>query len=201
MEIIDNLPYIDDEYDLPGMKEQIEALIHNELKSFKFDDTEIKDQFAFPSSELSENSVFKTEQERILRKEQAQPMNLERYQVNPPQEAEEHLWLGAVENARTQQESHEARKVNLNLMCKYGVPSWKKIKEQLGNHLELLEKQMSQRKVVIDEVNKNRKFSQLQQSKEMKRRANTCKSLTEKTHQIELACAHLERELKRKRMQ
>eukprot|EP00298_Acanthocystis_sp_HF-20_P026787 c4615_g1_i1.p1 GENE.c4615_g1_i1~~c4615_g1_i1.p1 ORF type:complete len:217 (+),score=77.58 c4615_g1_i1:30-680(+) len=195
---IDSLPYIDTQYAEPGMKEQVEKLIKNEMKTFQ----PRKDYLAHlpsPPTIFERNPLLKQEFERIARGERIPPIDTVRYQLNRP--STEHWndissWNTAVNNARSQLEHQHLRLMNLELMLKYGSNSWLQHNQQVQQTTEVLKNQLSTLKNQITETNRKRKLDQMNIGPKLQQLDEEFYGLCQQNIAIEQACHQIEKKIK-----
>lgn len=96
--VIDALPYVDTAYSLPGMKEQVDRLIHEEMKQFK-PSSDYLARFPPPpqltfmvdllgllysTNTLQGSEILLAEMERMEKRQPMPQMDVQRFALDPP---------------------------------------------------------------------------------------------------------------------
>lgn len=77
---------------------------------------------------LQNSAILRQEYERVARGERLPPMDVRRFELEPPGLAERNkpeAWKSALENAEAQLEHQSLRLLNLELMLKYAPNAWR----------------------------------------------------------------------------
>jgi len=199
---IDALPYSDKEFNTPGMKEAAQALVREELKAMKAEGLTLESYKTKlpPMPEISSEGRQMTEVEmkRIASKRKMETLDMTRYEVPQPEEGKKNNikeWNKCVDNARAQSEHGRNRLDNLELMNAYGSQAWKGYTETLDKITGSYEKELSQLKEKVQDVNWQRKTEQIAAGEELLGLHTQWGQLISKNYEIELACQQLEGEV------
>ena len=120
--IVDALPYIDQGYDEPGVREAALALVEEETRRYRPTKNYLDH---LPSLNLSsfETDLMKTEFERLNSRQPMDTLSMKRYELPPPppgKMTDLQAWTECVENSQAQLEHQRTRIMNLDLMLDYG---------------------------------------------------------------------------------
>jgi pre-mRNA-splicing factor SPF27 len=192
--VVDALPYIDQEYDEPGMKEMVQAMIEEEKKRYRPTKNYLEH---LPSLELHkfETDVMRKEYERLSQRLPMETLSMKRYELPPPPTGkltDLSAWNECVENSYAQLEHQNTRICNLELMQEYSCESWKTYLTLLTNMVAGQQKQLADVKRRIQEVNWQRKCNQTDAGEKLKRLESSWVGLVSKNYEIERACIEME---------
>nr|KJB66494.1 hypothetical protein B456_010G143200 [Gossypium raimondii] len=169
---LDALPYIDDDYGNPMVKEEVDRLVEEEMrKSIKKPADFLKDLPPLPSFNFQHHPMIGKEYERV--RAGRPPVTLDfssRYQVESPLE-------------------------NLELMLKYGPDVWRQSNQRLEGFLARMQKLAQQQNEKIETVNRERKFHQQNSAYELNALSTQWKDLCLKNIEIHAACSHIEKHI------
>ena len=131
--IVDALPYIDQGYDEPGVREAALALVEEETRRYRPTKNYLEH---LPPLNLSsfETDLMKTEFERLNSRQPMDTLSMKRYELPPPppgKMTDLQAWTECVENSEAQLEHQRTRIMNLDLMLDYGGGSWKQYNDVL----------------------------------------------------------------------
>ena len=123
--IVDALPYIDQGYDEPGVREAALALVEEETRRYRPTKNYLDH---LPSLNISsfETDLMKTEFERLNSRQPMDTLSMKRYELPPPppgKMTDLQAWTECVENSQAQLEHQRTRIMNLDLMLDYGGQS------------------------------------------------------------------------------
>lgn len=125
-------------------------------------------------------------------------MNTKRYELPAPPPgklSEIQAWQEAVDNSFAQLEHQSIRYLNLELLQKYGCESWKAALEILVGMNAKAQKELTDLKKEIQDVNWNRKNKQLDAGEQLLKLNNQWASLVSCNFEIESAIKQLEMQI------
>ncbi|KAK2191398.1 hypothetical protein NP493_53g08080 [Ridgeia piscesae] len=195
--VVDALPYFDQGYDEPGVREAALALVEEETRRYRptknyLDILQPANYAAF------ETEIMKTEFERLQARLPMDMLSMKRYELPQPSGGRMNdvsAWNECVDNSRAQLEHQALRITNLELMSQYGPEAWKMYNNQLVHMMEAAQKQLADLRKQIQEINWQRKNEQTAAGGKLKQLEENWVSLVSKNYEIERACVELENEL------
>lgn len=150
-----------------------------------------------------ETDLMRTEYTRIESGQRMETMNTKRYELpGPPagKMGEIQAWQEAVNNSLAQLEHQSIRTLNLELMDKYGVETWKAALEIMVQMSAKAQKQLQEIKKEIQDVNWSRKSKQLQTGEKLSQLQSQWVSMVSCNYEIERAVLNLEHQIASIRM-
>lgn len=195
--VVDALPYIDQGYDDPGVRENALAMVEEETRRYR----PTKNYLEYlPSIHLNqfESDITKTEFERLQARLPMEMLSMKRYELPqpPPGKMSDIVtWTECVDNSMAQLEHQATRIANLELMSQYGCEAWKMNNTVLVQLLNQAQKQLQDLRKQIQEVNWHRKNSQTLAGEKLRNLEASWVGLVSKNYEIEQACAEMEKEL------
>ncbi|XP_064459553.1 pre-mRNA-splicing factor SPF27-like [Ornithodoros turicata] len=195
--IVDALPYIDQGYDEPGIREAVMAMVEEETRRYRPTKNYLEHlpQLSFHQFETE---ILKTEYERLQARQPMEMMSMKRYELPQPpagKTTDVASWNECVDNSYAQLEHQSTRIANLELMSKYGCEAWKHYNAALVQMLHQMQKQLQDLRKQIQEVNWRRKTSQTEGGEKLKNLEANWVGLVSKNYEIERACVELEKEI------
>ncbi|GIY23006.1 pre-mRNA-splicing factor SPF27 [Caerostris extrusa] len=187
--IVDALPYIDQGYDDPGVRDAVFSMVEEETRRYRPTKNYLEN---LPSLNMHtfETDVIKVEFERLQARLPMDVLSMKRYELpQPPAGKMSDLaaWTESVENSMAQLEHQATRICNLELMSVYGCETWKSCNSILV--------QMTSQEKKIAEVNWQRKNAQNTAGEKLKNLESSWVGLVSKNYEIERACAELEKDV------
>ena len=194
--IVDALPYIDQGYDEPGVREAALALVEEETRRYRPTKNYLEH---LPPLNLSsfETDLMKTEFERLNSRQPMDTLSMKRYELPPPppgKMTDLQAWTECVENSEAQLEHQRTRIMNLDLMLDYGGESWKQYNDVLQEMLTRIQAQLTDVKQAIQEINWSRKDQQTKVGERLKQLESNWVGLVSKNYEIEQAVITMEHE-------
>ncbi|KAL3258989.1 hypothetical protein MRX96_016651 [Rhipicephalus microplus] len=195
--IVDALPYIDQGYDEPGIREAVMAMVEEETRRYRPTKNYLEH---LPQLSLHqfESEIMKTEFERLQSRLPMEMMSMKRYELPQPpagKTTDVASWSECVDNSSAQLEHQATRIANLELMAQYGAEAWKGYNAVLVRMLHQLQRQLQELRKEIQEVNWQRKTTQTEAGEKLKHLETSWVSLVSKNFEIERACVELEKEI------
>ncbi|KAK5584766.1 hypothetical protein RB653_006383 [Dictyostelium firmibasis] len=197
-ENIDSLPYVDDSVN-ENEQELINKLISDEMSTFTPPDY-LAQLPSFIDIDYNNFQFLENDFKRMEKGENMKEFDIGRYKVEPTttitkQQVNEKQWNDNLNNARSQLEHQDIRKINLELLQRYGGNSWKLYLSDLEILQKTLKKQLDQKKQQIEEINIQRKLSQEQTYEKIQQHDKKFLELVYKNTEIESACKSIELEI------
>lgn len=210
--VVDALPYIDHEYDEPGVREAVSstnfilyfyelsikfqavAMVEEECRRYRPTKNYL-DHLPPLNTTAFETKMIKAEFERIQNHTPMESLSMKRYELPPPSAArlsDYTAWLEAVENSMAQLEHQATRVMNLELMLEYGCESWKAYLELFISLQAKALNQLQEVKKKIQDINWQRKNTQTQVGEKFRELEAHWVMLVSKNYEIEQACDNLE---------
>uniref|UniRef100_A0A0A9X2Y5 Pre-mRNA-splicing factor SPF27 n=1 Tax=Lygus hesperus TaxID=30085 RepID=A0A0A9X2Y5_LYGHE len=195
--VVDALPYIDQGYDEPGVREGALALVDEETRRYRPTKNYLEH---LPQINLHafETELMKNEFERLQQRLPMDTLSMKRYELPPPPAAKMSdlsAWNECVENSMAQLEHQATRICNLELMLEFGCEAWRSYIELLMRCLTMAQKQLQAIRKEIQEINWQRKHSQTKAGEKLGKLESLWEELVKKNYEIEQACIELEKGL------
>ena len=193
---VDALPYIDHHFNDDGMRKQVEALIDAELHTFK-PAADALAHLPLREPDFANHPVLQAEWLRVCAEEPMPPMDVSRYQLDPPpraKHADPAAWARCVENAQAQLEHQGTRLDNLELLQQHGANLWVAHLNTLDQATTRMIAEDEQLARTIEELNRSRKAQQVQIGPKLARLEAAWVESVKKNLSIERECMLLERE-------
>eukprot|EP00002_Diphylleia_rotans_P004083 TRINITY_DN1293_c0_g1_i2.p1 TRINITY_DN1293_c0_g1~~TRINITY_DN1293_c0_g1_i2.p1 ORF type:complete len:221 (-),score=56.97 TRINITY_DN1293_c0_g1_i2:403-1065(-) len=196
--LIDSLPYIDREYNIDGMRSQVEELIRREKEHFQPETDYLGHLPPAPQLSFSGSAFLQSEFERIARGETIPPLDVSRFELSFPEPSkigDVNAWKAVVSNSQSQLEHQNLRLLNLELLNKYGANAWRShISHLEAVHQANLSTVESIRKQT-DDLHRKRKSEQTATAEKIKYLKYEYESLIHKNIQLRYVIDQLEAEV------
>ncbi|XKL68864.1 hypothetical protein PGB90_006633 [Kerria lacca] len=195
--IVDALPYIDQGYDEPGVRDAALHMVEEETRRFRPTKNYLEH---LPPLKLNafETEIMRREFERMQQRIPMEVLSMKRYELPtpPPGRISDIVaWNECVENSYAQLQHQLIRINNLELLSEYGCEIWKNEVQFILKSVNEVQAKLHSLRKQIQEVNWNRKNIQMQVGDKLKELETKWVTLVSKNYEIEQACAQLQREL------
>ncbi|XP_026314789.1 pre-mRNA-splicing factor SPF27 isoform X2 [Hyposmocoma kahamanoa] len=166
--VVDALPYIDQGYDDPGVREAALAMVEEECRRYRPTKNYLENAGPEPSTAF-ETTAIQREMERVQQRLPMEPLSMKRYELPPPPAGrlgEPAAWAEAVDNSHAQLSHQATRVLNLELQLQYGkqiaAVNWERKRSQTasGARLRALRRRWAQ--LVSDNYRLERAIMQLE---------------------------------------
>lgn len=193
--VVDALPYIDQGYDDPGVRDAVLAMVEEETRRYRPTKNYLEH---LPPVNLHsfETEVIKAEFERLQARQPMEMLSMKRYELpHPPagKTTDLQAWMECVDNSMAQLEHQATRIGNLELMVIYGCEAYKKYNSVLVQMLSQTQKRLQELRKMIQEINWQRKNTQTVAGEKLRDLESSWVSLVSKNYEIESACAEIEK--------
>ncbi|CAD6993660.1 pre-mRNA-splicing factor SPF27 [Ceratitis capitata] len=200
---VDALPYIDQGYDDPGVRESALAMVEEECRRYRPTKNYL-DHLPSLNVNAFETDLMSSEFERIQNRQPMETLSMKRYELPPPPSgklSEVIAWQESIENSMAQLEHQWVRAMNLELMLDYGIESWKAYLEVIAALQAKTLAQFQESKTLIQDINWQRKQAQTQAGVKLKTLEANWVALVSKNYDLEQKCAELEGQLHKTRQE
>lgn len=195
--LVDALPYIDQGYNDPGVREAAFLMVEEECRRYRPTKNYLEHLPSLATSSF-ETDLMKNEFERLSNRQPLEPLSMKRYELPPPPSGrlgEVQAWNESVENSMAQLEHQGIRAMNLELMLNYGCEAWKQVLEVFTAMQAKAQDRLQDLKKEIQDVNWERKERQTEAGEKLKQLEIQWVTLVSKNYEIEQVCAKLEEEI------
>ncbi|CAH1399447.1 unnamed protein product [Nezara viridula] len=194
---VDALPYIDQGYDEPGVRESALSLVEEETRRYRPTKNYLE-QLPPININAFETELMKNEFERLQQRLPMDTLSMKRYELPPPPAAkisDLSAWNECVDNSMAQLDHQATRICNLELMLEYGCEAWRAYIELLMRCVSHSQKVLQSLRKEIQEINWERKHAQMKAGEKLKKLEVMWDELVKKNYEIEQACVELEEKL------
>ncbi|KAI8130028.1 hypothetical protein FF38_12813 [Lucilia cuprina] len=194
---VDALPYIDQGYDDPGVRESALAMVEEECRRYRPTKNYLE-HLPPLSSAAFETKLMAQEFERIQNRIPMETLSMKRYELPPPAAgrlSEVSAWEESIDNSKAQLEHQWVRTMNLELMLDYGIEAWKAYLEVFVALQAKAQNQLQALKKEIQDVNWQRKQAQTQAGEKLRTLEANWVLLVSKNYEIEQQCVELEKQI------
>ncbi|XP_034846131.1 pre-mRNA-splicing factor SPF27 isoform X3 [Mirounga angustirostris] len=125
--VVDALPYFDQGYEAPGVREAAAALVEEETRRYR----PTKNYLSYltaPDYSAFETDIMRNEFERLAARQPIELLSMKRYELPAPSSGQKNditAWQECVNNSMAQLEHQAVRIENLELMSQHGCNAWK----------------------------------------------------------------------------
>ncbi|EDO39517.1 predicted protein, partial [Nematostella vectensis] len=182
----DALPYYDQGYEEPGVREMVNQLVEEETRRYRPTKNYL-DFLPTPNYDVFVTPVLKNEFDRISRKQPMDLLSMKRYELPQPASSQKHditAWTEAVDNSMAQLEHQAERIINLEILSKYGPSGWRTHNDLLTRMLEQQQKLLMNIRKQVQEINWKRKSEQSQAGVQLKQLEQSWVGLVTKNYEI-----------------
>lgn len=192
--LVDALPYFDQGYDDPGVRETSLAMVEEECRRYRPTKNYLE-HLPPVNTAAFETELMTNELERIQNRLPMEPLSMKRYELLPPPPnkiSEFSAWQESVENSMAQLEHQAVRAMNLDLMLEFGCETWKVYLDIIAAMQVKAQAQLQDIKKEIQDLNWQRKSNQTQAGEKLRALEAQWVMLVSKNYEIEQVCAKFE---------
>jgi pre-mRNA-splicing factor SPF27 len=193
---LDALPYVDQGYDEPGVREAAMHLVEEETRRYR--PTKNYLEFLPAPKTTFETEILKAEFERLAARQPMEMLSMKRYELPQPAAAQRNdlgAWQESVDNSMAQLEHQAGRITNLDLLLKYSSNEWRLNNAMLTRMMEQEQHQLKAIRQEVQSINWQRKTEQITAGSQLNGLSNHWHSLVRKNYELEEVSSELEREV------
>ncbi|PZC72087.1 pre-mRNA-splicing factor SPF27 [Helicoverpa armigera] len=197
--VVDALPYIDQGYDDPGVREAALAMVEEECRRYRPTKNYLENAGPEPSTAF-ETPALQREMERVQQRLPMEPLSMKRYELPPPpagRHGEPAAWSESVDNSHAQLSHQAIRVLNLELQLQYGSEAWRSYLNTLQALVTRSQNVHSQLRKQIASVNWERKRSQTASGARLRALRRRWAQLVSDNYRLERAIMQLEIQLQK----
>ncbi|CAK1540812.1 unnamed protein product [Leptosia nina] len=201
--VVDALPYIDQGYDDPGVREAALAMVEEECRRYRPTKNYLENAGPEPSTAF-ETPALQREMERVQQRLPIEPLSMKRYELPPPPAGrlgEPTAWTEAVDNSHAQLSHQAIRVLNLELQLEYSSEAWRSYLSILQALVERSQNVHTQLRKQIATVNWERKRSQTASGARLRALRRRWAQLVSDNYRLERAIMQLEIQLEKAKSQ
>lgn len=195
--LVDALPYFDQGYDDPGVRETSLAMVEEECRRYRPTKNYLE-HLPSVNTTAFETEMMSNELDRIQNRLPMEPLSMKRYELLPPPPnkiSEFSSWQESVENSMAQLEHQAVRAMNLDLMLEFGCETWKVYLDIIAAMQVKAQAQLQDIKKEIQDLNWQRKSKQTLAGEKLRALEAQWVMLVSKNYEIEQVCAKLEEKI------
>ncbi|KAK8830536.1 hypothetical protein WA577_004268 [Blastocystis sp. JDR] len=199
---LDSLPYIDKEYDEPGMQDYVDSLIQEEMKTFH--PRNYLAEWPMPELKFDSNPELQQEWQRIKEKKPLQGFDVNKYTLEEPSgdiALSEEAWKKSIEAAKIQLEYQKDKMENLQLLEQFGSNAYRMQNDCIDASNEKMDRDLADLQEKTGVVNRKRKMDQEAAGEKLMNTEWQILELQMKNYQIERSCEAMESQLKKQKME
>ncbi|XP_062505083.1 pre-mRNA-splicing factor SPF27-like [Corticium candelabrum] len=195
---LDALPYFDQGYEEPGVREEAAALVDEETRRYRPTRNYLEYLPAVPEDAFL-SPVLRAEYDRMMSRLPMELLSMKRYELPPPPAGQKNdlkAWADSINNSSAQLQHQATRIMNLEVMARFGANAYRVHNEFLQRMVEQEQRQLQSLRMQIQEINWQRKSEQTKAGAEIQQLESTWFALVSKNFEIERAIAELEGQIR-----